>query len=802
MERMGGWVQDVSFGVRQIVRRPGFAAIVILTLALGVGATTTIFSVVSGVLLRPLPVADADRLIRVWVGPDRGSMSAPDFQDIQDELPSIRRLVGVSSSSATITGMGEPTLVPASRVSGGLLELFQLAPQAGRDIRADEWGPDAATIAVIGHGLWQRMFGGAADVVGRTITVGGVTREIVGVAPAGFSYPDDTELWYPRQLDPEDCGRGCHTWYTIGTLARGATLETAQAELDGLAAILSETYPESNFDKRFRVVGLQEDMVGDVRRGLWILMGSVAAVLLIACANVANLLMVRASNRSGEMAVRGALGASRGRLVRQTLVESALFAVLGGVFGLLIARFAILLLHRFYASAIPRIEFVTIDGPVLVFTLFIVSLVTVLFGASPALRNSRLSIVGALAHAGRGSQAGAGQRQRRLLVAAEMGLSVVLLVAAGLLLRTFGQLHAVDFGYQTENIVRFSLGLPSAKYETVDQIRGFYRTLETRLENQPGVESVGSVYGAPLGRGNITGDVLVEGRPDPEPGQETSGSIKAVSPHYLATMRIPLRRGRALEPADDVDGVPVAVVSETFARENFGDGDPIGERVRITADFGYGSPYWTIVGVVADIRSRSVTDEPEAQIYVPHGQFGPGFMTVSMRTGASAGLLADAIRNEVRQLDPDLPIRDLQTIEDAIAADVAPTRFYLTLVALFAGLALILAAVGLYGVLAYLVSTRTREIGVRVALGATRTEIARMIVTEGMRPALGGLVVGLLVALMLGRVLEAVLFGVSATDPAVFALVSVVLALVALLAAWRPAARAARLDPSTALRSE
>ncbi len=803
MERLGGWGQDVSFAARQMRRHPGFALTAVLTLALGIGATSTIFSVVNGVLLQPLPYDAPAELFRVWVGSDRGTMSKPDIDDVEGQLGSVQSLIGFSNTSATVTGMGEPMLVTASRVSEGVLEVFRVAPALGRDIRSDESGPTAAAVVVIGHAFWQRTLGGAPDVLGSTLEIGGVSRQVVGVAPPGFDFPERAELWYPREIDPANCGRGCHTWQTVGQIARGATIASVQAELDGLAVVLAEAHPESNTGKVFRAVGLQDDLVGDVRSGLWILLGAVAAVLLIACANVANLLLVRASDRTGEMAVRGALGATRRRLVRQTLVESALLAAVGGALGLILAVGAVGALRLLAGGTIPRMDVVRIDGIVVLFTVLIASLVALLFGTTPALQNSRTSVASALAYAGRGAHGGAGQRQRRLLVTAEIGLSVVLLVAAGLLLRTFGQLHAVNLGYQTEDIVRFSLNLPSSQYPTLDEIRPFYRTLEGRLSSLPGVESVGSVYGPPLGSGNISGDVLVDGKPEPEPGQENSGSIKSVSPGYLETMRIPVIAGRGLTPADDVDGLHVALVNETLARENFGAAeDAIGEGVSITADFGYGSPMWRIVGVVADIRSRSVTGGPQPEIYVPHGRFGPAYQTISLRMVNGAGVPTAAIRAEVRRLDSDLPIRDLETVEQALAAQVAPTRLYLMLVSLFAGLAVVLAAVGLYGVVAYLVSTRTREIGVRVALGADRGRITRLVIAEGLRPAATGVLLGLALAVMGGRVLEAVLFGVEPRDPAVLVTVPVLLSIVAIAAAWVPAARAARLDPGSALRSE
>lgn len=802
MERLGGIWRDVRFGLRQLRRNPAFAAIAILTLGLGVGATTSVFSVLNGVLLRPLPYAQPESLLRVWVAPNRGVMSGNDALDIQNELPSVDRLVSFTTQSFTVTGMGEPFLVSSARVSDGLLSIFGEAPLMGRDHDFTHMGGDERSEVMIGHGLWQRLFGGDNDILGRTMQLNGVTYEIVGVAPEGFTFPGQTEIWMPRGLVREGCGRGCHTWSNIGTLAAGASIESVQTELDALAVRLEESYPETNTNKPFRAVSLQDDVVGDVRRGLWIVLGAVAAVLLIACANVANLLLVRAAGRTGEMAVRGALGATRRRLVRQTLIESGVMAFLGGMLGLGLAYGGVAAIKRFSASSIPRIDTVAVDMSAALFTLALVAFVTLLFGLTPALRSAGVSLANSLGDAGRGSQTGARNRQRKALVAVEMGLSVVLLFAAGLLLRTFSQLHAVDLGYQTQDIVRFSLNLPGAEYETLEEVRLFYRTMEQQLAELPGVESVGSVFGAPLGRGNISGDVLVEGRPEPAPGDEVEASLKGVSPHYLATMGIPLIRGRTLEPSDDVNALPVAVVNQTFAQEVFPGEDVLGKRVEITVDMGYGSPQWTIVGVFGDIRGRSITTEPVAEIYVPHGQFGPNSLTTSIRTAPGAVVTGEAVRQVVHGLDSNLPIRRFETVQQAIAADVAPTRFYLVLVTAFAGLALLLAAIGLYGVLAYTVSTRTREIGVRVAMGADSSVITRMVVFDGLKPALVGVAAGLFVALLGGRVLESVLYGVQPRDPMVLASVPLVLLAVAALAALIPAARAGALEPAEALSAD
>ena len=769
---MGNLAQDLRFALRSLWRRPGFAVVAVATLALGIGANTAIFSVVNGVLLNSLPYPDPSGLITIDEAPSGpgappGSMSGPDIFDIESEAPSISTLVGVNAPDMTLTGLGDPQVIEVTRLTQGLMATFHVTPFLGRDIRADEFGVDGPLIIVLGYGFWQSRFGGSPDALGGTVTLNGIDYEVVGIAPEGFAYPSTAELWVPRRLDLEGCGRGCSTMRPVGRLAVGSTVESAQAELDALALNLEAAYPDTNTGKRFLVRSLQDKVVGGVQRGLWLILGAVGIVLVIACANVANLFLVRASTRTGEVSVRSALGASRGRLVTQVMVESGVIAVIGGLSGLALAWFGVQLLPRFSAGGIPRIDEIGIDGPVLLFTLGTVALVTVLFGLAPAVTLARTSLRTGL---GSGSRAGEGRgsgRARSLLLGGEVALSAVLLVGAGLLLRSFSQLYAVDVGFETQEILRFKLNLPSGRYTDLDQITTFYRTLEERIRTIPGVEAAGSVWGPPLGRGNATGTVLVEGRPEPEPEEETGASIHPMGPGWMETMRIPVIRGRGLTEADDHDAEKVAVINEAFVRQNFPGEDPIGQNVRVTVGLGFGSPYWRIVGVVGDVRSRGLERETDAQIYMPHGQYGPRDMSVTVRSTPGAPPLLPVIREEVRAMDASLPLYQVETVEQALQRHVAPTRFYMILVGLFAGLAAVLAAVGLYGVVAYSVSRRTREIGLRVALGARRDGIVRLVVGQGMRPALIGLAVGLGLALLGGRVMETVLFGVQPRDPVI-----------------------------------
>ncbi len=794
---------EARIALRSLLRQPAFSIMAVSTVALGIGANVAIFSLLNGILLRPLPFPDSEGLVSVsmipgWRPNVRDYMSHPDIADLVEQSPALATLVGYDAFPVTVTGDGEPALVRAARLTGGLLGTFLLAPELGRDIRTDECGPGAPRVAVISHTLWQERFGAATDAVGRIIEINGRAFEVIGVAPKGFGFPAQTQLWMPHRIS-ESCGRGCHNFRVVGRLDPAANVASAQAEAETIAGSLAKTYPESNAEKGFRVESLQDVVVGNVRKPLWIMLAAVTAVLLIACANVANLFLVRASARTGEVAVRVALGAGRRRILAQIMMESVILALVGGTLGLLIAKSGIELVRLTSAGLLPRVGEVTVDASVVAFTLGLVCLVTLLFGSSPAAFLLRAPLSTHLNAGRRDSKRG---QARRLLVGLEVALSVVLLFGAGLLLKSFEKLYAVDLGFETRGIVRTTLSLPSLRYGTLEEVRTFYRTLEDRLATLPGVESVGSIYGAPLGDAHTTSVVEVEGRQEPQPGQETYAAIRAVSPNYLETLRIALLRGRTLEPADDVGEVPVGVVNQAFVRENFPSEDPIGKKVRIKTDMGFGSPYWTIVGIVGDIRSHALVQSPVPEIYVPHGRFGPGYMSVNVRSPLGIEVLLPAIRAEVRILDPKLPLQNVETVAEAVGREVASTRFSLLLLGGFAALALILTAVGLYGMLAYLVSQRTREIGIRVAMGADKATILRMILSNGLWPALSGIALGLTISFAAGRVLEAILYEVTPWDPWILISVPAVILVTTLLSSLLPARRATLVDPVETLRAE
>ena len=799
--------QDLTFALRYLARNPAFSVAAVLTLSLGIGATTSIFSVVNGVLLSPLPFQDQDRLVAVYASStqnpgSKGNMSGPDILDVADTRD-METLVGFTGGAATLTGRGPARIIPGARVSQGILSTFGLSPFMGRDIRPEETLPDAPRVVVLGYGFWQEELGGSNNVLGQTIELQGDSYEIVGVAPRGFDFPEGARLWRPYYRSDESCGRGCHVFSTVGRLAEGGTMAAAVDEALALSIRLDEEFPDTNYETRFTVMSLEEDMVGGIRAQLWILFSAVALVLLVACANVANLLLARAQGRVAEVGLRAALGARRGRLVQQVLTESLVLALVGGGVGLGMAFLGVRTLRKMAPDVLPRVEEISVDLSVLFFALLLALAVSLLFGLSPALRLARSSPAEALGRSRRGGDAGSsGKRSRNLLLAGQVALSLVLLAGAGLLLRTLGRLQSIDPGYRTEGITRFILTLPDASYPELAHVVEFYETLESRLARIPGVESVGSSFGAALGRMNASGMVAVEGEPEPDPADEVPALMQPVTPGYLETMGIPVVRGRGILPSDRVGSGEVALVNQTLAQALFPGEDPIGRRIRVSVDFGYGSPMSTIVGVVADTRNLSLTGQVRGSYYVPQRQFGPSFLTVAVRTRPGVESVVGAIRDEVTAMDPNLPLRSVETMEEVVAQAMAPTRFFLTLLGVFAVLAVCLAAVGLYGVATYMVSRRRQEIGIRMALGAQGNRVTGMVVRQAAVPTVLGVAGGLLVALAGARVMEGLLFEVNPRDPLVFALVPMILLMVALLSTVLPARQASRVDPGEALRRE
>jgi predicted permease len=696
-------------------------------------------------------------------------------------------------------------MVGVSRVTEGLLQTFRLSPVVGRDIRRDEFGAAAPNVAVLSYNTWVERFGSDRGVIGRTVQLNSTSYEIIGVAPSGFDFPSgEVMFWIPRRMDPESCARGCHTFSVIGRLAPGATLESARAELASVGANLETAYPQTNTGKRFVAHELKEYVVGGVTVGLWILLGAVALVLLIACANVANLLLARASAREGETAVRSALGASRRALASQVFAESATLAVCGGALGVALAYGGVRVLRTFAEGTIPRAAQIAIEPTVLLVTLGTVVFVTLAFGLIPALTMARASLAENMSQIGRGGSVGRRTvRFRWALLTGEVALSAALLIGAGLLLKTFARLYAVDVGYSKEQIVRFRVTLPANDYPELPRISQFYQQLEQRIAAMPGVEAVGSMFGAPLSAGQASGTVRVEGRPEPAPNERQDAQARAITPGAQQALGLRLVRGRPMTEADNrADAEPVALINETLARQHFSNEDPIGRRVNVAVALGFGSPTFRIVGVVKDGRYAAITTDASADIFMPHALFGPNSMTVHARVADGVTLTQDALRNAVRAIDPNVPIFRYEQIEEVISQQVAPTRLYLLLVAAFAVTAALLAAVGLFGVISFVVAQRTREIGIRVALGSQRRGVIGLIVRQGMQPVVLGVVIGVAAAASGGRFVTALLFDVQPTDPLVMSGAGALMILVALAAAFVPAMRASGIDPARVLHGE
>jgi predicted permease len=782
----------------------------VATLGLGLGANIAIFSVVNTVLLEPLPYPDGDELVVVWTAnQQRGirgrAVSQSDIVDWRDQIPALASVVGHTTTRRTLTGFGDPEVVNGARVTGDLLKTLGVHPVLGRDIRIDEDVPDGPNTIVLSHAFWTTRLGADPDALGRTIELNGVGWEVVGVAPEGFDYPGGAQYWVPRHHDFEGCARGCRSQAATARLADGVELLTAQEQMDALGERLADEYPDSHTNIRSELELLSDAAVADVRRGLWVLMGAVAIVLLIACANVANLLLVRAADRRDEIALRATLGAGRWRLARQLLAENMLIALASGMVGLGLAVWSTASLVRLAPDgSIPRLEGVSVDGSALGFAFLAVLAVTAFFGMLPALRGPAGGrLADALAHGRRTEGRRGASWSRSVLLASEVGLSLTLLLGAGLLLRTMAEIAGVEPGFAVQQVERFRVSAPAARYGTPEEVVAFFDALEQGVDAIPGVRAVGSSFGVPLGDSNITTSAELLDRPEvPEP-ERVSVSVRPASPGYLRASGIPLLRGRWFGDDDRRDAEGVVVINQRVADELYPDVDPIGRQMDFSIGWGYDTdPVRTIVGVVGSVRSFGLTDAPARAVYFPNAQFGADVQvfTIALEPGI-ASVMSD-VRIALSELDPTLALTSVESMPDVIRREQAPTRFYLTLLSAFSVMALVLAAVGLYGVVSYSVSRRTREIGIRIALGARSKEVVRLVGRQGLAPAALGAAVGLVAAWFGGRVLESLLYGMTPQDPLTIVGVTALLAVVVLVATTVPARRASRIPPATALRSE
>jgi putative ABC transport system permease protein len=806
---MGTIWQDVKFGARVLLKSPAFTAVAVLVVALGVGANTAIFSVVNAVLLRPLPFEEPEQLVRVFgTNARRNSFrrphSFPNFADLRAQNASFEAMSAYTGTTGALSTGDAPEQITGVSATGEIFRVLRTKPALGRLISPEDERAGGSPSLVISHGLWQRRFGGDPSVVGRHVKLDGRDREIVGVTPAGFNFefvPEAADFW--TTIDPGDelgSQRGAIWLESIGRLKDGVSVDQARSEMATVMGRLEQQYQNENAGVGTNLIPAHEDLVGDLRPTLLVLLGAVGFVLLIACANVANLLLARATGRGREIAVRVALGAGRVRIVRQLLTESLLLAFAGGLLGLLLATWGVELLAAFVPENVPRFGEVGLDPTVLAFTVAATALTGLLFGLAPALSASKLDLNESLKEGGRSGTDGRGRsRVRSLLIVAEVALSLVLLVGAGLLVKSFVKLRNTDPGFDPRNTITASLSLASVRYPEAEQIDRFYKQLIERVRRLPGVETVAAVTPLPMTGNNMSFSFRVVGQPDPPPGQRQSASARLITPDYFRAMGVPLRKGRVFDERDREGAPPAVIVNEAFARRYLAGEEALGKRLRL----GINNIEGEIVGVVGDIRASNLATEPSPEYYIPHAlvPFGDASLVVRTTTDDPAAL-APALRSVVGELDREQPLYDVRTMETLLARSVARERFSMTLIAVFAALAMALASVGIFSVMSFLVAQRTHEIGIRMALGAQRRDILRLVVGHGMTLTVVGLVVGLVGSFFLTRLMEGLLYQVSAKDPAVFAGIPLLLAAVALAACYLPARRATRVDPMVALRYE
>jgi len=820
---MTGILQDLRFAFRQLRKGPGFAVIAIMTIALGIGATTAMFSVVNGVLLRPLPFREPDRLMAIGEydtrngtsGNAMGTVSYANMADVRARNHSFEYLAAYDWREATLTGLHEPLHVNMAHVNAGLFGLLGVQPLLGRGFQPDEDQP-GHYVAIVSYKLWRTHMNGDANVLGRNITLNGRSYSVVGVMPSGFQFPitaDTRDVWltFSRDAEVDNPGdtpvisqRGNHSYQAISRLKPGVTLAQATADLTSIAQALAKEYPGSNAYSGFAAMPELESLIGDTRAPLLILFAAVGLVLLIACANVANLLLVRSGGRAQEIGVRAALGAARSRLIRQLVTESVLLSFVGALLGIGTASWMLQAVLRFYPANLPRADQVGIDPRVLLFSAGLAIVTGILFGLAPALQVSSPNVAVTMRDGGRRTTTGIGTtRLRSGLVIGEVALGVMLLVGAGLLLRSLYRLSRVDLGFNPENLLTASFDLSETRYNP-DQGDRFVRDLLGRVKSLPGVTAVSGAMPVPLGIDSWGISFNWPDHPVPEQSEPSAG-VYVVSAGFFETMQMPLARGRTFDDRDQRNSPPVIIVTKAFARKFFPNQDPIGHKIRIGAGEGGARARYKIreiIGVVGDIRTRNLDKEPEAAYYIPLPQLMWGPPTLVVRTATESGVIAGEIRKVLSAMDGDVPLYAVRTMDDYLALDLGRARFQALLLGLFAGMALLLTAIGLYGVMAQAVAQRTHEIGVRMALGATQESVRTMILRRGTILTLAGTVIGVTGALALARLIESLLYQIPPHDPLTYVTVCMILGLVAIAASYLPALRATKVDPVVALRYE
>ena len=821
---MNTLLQDIRYAARMLLKNPGVTLIVIIALALGIGANTAIFSVVNAVLLRPLPYPESDRLIFLnEKSPvlDEMSISYPNFTDWRAQNQTFEKMGVYNRASYNLTGTGEAERIVTGQVSADLFSVLRVNAAYGRVFTNDEDKPGGAPVVVLSYPLWQRRFGGQTSILNQNITLNSKSYTVIGIMPATFAYPSRVEMWVPvGQLSDQASWqeRGNHPGlYGVARLKPGATFEQADADMNNIAANLEKQYPDSNAANRVRLRPLLEIFVVDVRRALWVIFGAVGCVLLIACANIANLLLARATARKKEMAIRTAVGASRWRIGRQLLTESVLLSLIGGTIGLALARWGVDLILYVSPDAIPRSREIGLDWKVLVFTIGISFLTGLIFGLIPAIQAGDVDVHETLKESGRGTSGR--QWLRSSLVVVEVATTLVLLIGAGLLIRSFYLLQKVNPGFSHEHLTSFSVSLPQKKYATEETRGSFYNRLLENIRALPGVESTAAASGLPLGNNGWQTSFVIDGRPTPPRDQTPLMEACLVTPDYFKAMNIPVLRGRVFNDRDDRShlagrdlsklteveregaGINSVVIDEEFAKRYWPNEDPVGKRIRMGAD--PKAPVAEVLGVVGRVKMESLNQNSDrVQGYFAFNQIPQGGMTVIIKGASDPNQLISSVRNAVREIDPDQPIYSPRTMDDIRAESVAPERLNLTLLSLFAGIALVLAIVGIYGVMSYSVTQRTHEIGIRMAIGARPLDVFKMILGHGMKLALIGVGVGLVGAYLLTRLMATMLFGIQPTDATTYGAISILLIGVALFACYLPGRRATKVEPTISLRYE
>lgn len=807
-------LKDIRFGVRGLLKRPGFAALVILTLALGIGASTAIFSVVNTVLLRRLPYQQAERVVAIQEVDQhgkRGQVTPANFLDWRAQNTVFEHLAAILTRPANLATGDQAERIDLAMASADFFAVFGTEAVRGRLFIPSDEQAGHAPIVVVSHALWQRRFGSDPELVGKSIMLDGQSYTVVGIAPDGFQYPDKTEVWVPpfrlaptlnERMDPTQV-RGFGMLSAVALLRPGVSLPQAASEMETITARLRQQYPDTNNRRFDRVVSLHTHLVGETGGMLWLLFGAVTFVLLIACANVANLLLAAAASRHKEMAIRTALGASRRRVMQQLLTESTMLALAGGTLGLLLALWGVALMTKLLPGDFPRLAEISMDWRVLGFTLGASVLTGILFGLAPALQISRSDVQESLKESGRGASGSKRQnRLRNLLIVGEVALSVVLLVGAGLLFRSFIQLQAVNAGFTPQQVLTVRLTPSGPNYKQDANYMSFYSQVMQRISALPGVQAVGAINTLPLGKGPTAG-IRFEGAPLLTPDKWPSTNYRGVSSDYFHAMNIAVVNGRSFTERDKENAPLVMIVNQALARRDFGNENPVGKRITLGNNDPKGQPvWWEIVGVAADVRNLELREEASPEFYTSALQDTWTGMSVVVRTTVEPASLTPEVRRIVAEVDKSAPVSEVKTMERIVDEAVMQPRFNLFLLGLFGAIALLLSAAGIYGVTAYAVTQRTHEFGIRMALGAQVGDVLRMILGQGMRLIVVGIVVGLAASFALTRLLKSLLFGVSVTDPLTFVAITVVLMFVALLACYIPARRATKVDPLIALRYE